>query len=804
MAAGQSAFYSTPGFELYRRGLNTQTVKSFRGINVFTGQAQLGPEWALDCMNVMVPGWGGLSKFRQPVALSAAIGGLGVGPQFFTDFQQGSGTRQVISNFGTSLYFMTWDPTGLLLQNATLIENAPADVGPWSMVTANNVLFMANNQVMRKWTGTNFWLWGIAAPTVAPAPGWVIANATLNRAAGVTTVTLPAGQVLRLAVGDQINISAAPDPSFNGNFVVLVATDDQHFTYTNPGPNAASVGTVTAASQFASYTVSAVRLNGVATYTLQTNPIPLGLATAFGVGAPQRPIEIIVTAFADATFNGTFIASAVTPTGVSITVAQPNLPDTVAAGTGTLTSGLSPATGVRWAYAYQNSVLGTISNISQLSALFVGNFRSFQFTATPSADPQVDTIVWFRTLDGGGDLFLDQTLPANIGLTLLDEGDDSQLNKAVQGPLIHNPPPLGKFLAVAQSRIFIFNLAASGGAPQDIAYTGYEQIVYPGARPEETCPLNNRLRLSIGASAIAGGGVIQAGIVAFSDTDRMYMLRGQVEDITVTAPVQFSAFLEELPWKMGCLGFQTVQSTPFGLIWWAADKTVNIFDGASAPTDISKPVYAYLRRATPGKESQAVSAYFNWLERDWYALSFAIDGSASNNVTLFWSLQLDTGQIDVFPCSVQMDFVGVLTNNQSQRLLAVSSAGKIRNLPVSQDTVGGTGDLSVIPATNNPLGAFWRSGYFGNDSPVRSKLWKRGFVVADQGGFQVIKRMVDNTDKTFAAPQVLGPDAIRDNGQFSIGRRASRCSIELQFPADDVSCNVMELTVGMIATSDRL
>lgn len=803
MSSGGAQLYSTPGFELFRRGLNVQTIKSFRGINVFQGQAQLGPEWALDCMNVMIPGWGGLSKFRLPVTMSQPVGGLGAGPQFFVDFQQGSGTRQVVSNFGNSLYYMTWDPTGTLLQNATLIETAATDVGPWSMATANNVLFASNAQVMKKWTGTNWWNWGIAAPVAAPVVGWVVNNASLTRAANVTTVTLPVGTVLRLAVGDPFTVVSLNDQTFSGNFVVLAVIDDRNFTYTNNGPNVGPIlnGTVTAPSQFASYTVTASRKNGIATYNLQTSPAG-GIVTAFGTGAANGPpVEVIVAAFADATFNGTFTGVTVGANGLTITISQPNLPDAVAAGTGTMTSAMSPATGIRWAYAYQNSLLGTISNISALSPVFTGTTRSFNLTAVASPDPQVDTIVWFRTVDGGGDLFLDQTLPTAVGLTLVDESDDNQLNKAVQGPLIHYPPLVGKYLAVAQSRVFVFNLVSDATS---IIYSGYEQIVYPGARPEETFPLNNRLRLSIGASAIAGGGVIQAGVVAFSDTDRMYMLRGQVEDITINAPVQFSAFLEELPWKMGTLGHNTIQSTPMGLLFWAADRTVNIFDGASQPSDISKPVYAILRRATKGRESQSSSAYFNWLERDWYALNFAIDNSASNNYTLFWSLMVDTGLIDVFPCGIRMDFVSVLTNNQAQRLLAIAVDGLIKNLPVSQDTSGGMADLSVIPATAGKLSAWWRGGYFGNDSPVRSKLYKRGLIVADQAGFRVNKRLVDNRTKTFGDPKIIGPDQVGNDGQFSIGQRAQRCSVEILFPDDDVSCNVMELSVGAIATSDRM
>src|ERR1700676_109625 len=98
-------FGSTPAFEIFRRGLNTQTIKRFRGVNAYQSVTSIGPEWALDCLNVIVPGWGGLSKFRLPVPLTALTAAGAVGPSSFWDFQQQNGTRQVIANFGNSLYY---------------------------------------------------------------------------------------------------------------------------------------------------------------------------------------------------------------------------------------------------------------------------------------------------------------------------------------------------------------------------------------------------------------------------------------------------------------------------------------------------------------------------------------------------------------------------------------------------------------------------------------------------------------------------------------------------------------------------
>lgn len=750
MASGSQSFYSTPAFELFRRGLTTQTVKKFRGINAFKSYATVTPDEALDCLNVMVPGWGGLSKFRLPVALSSAVApNPGAGPVQFVDFQQANGTRQVVAAFpDNSLWYFTWNASGTALNAGVLIERGAPDAPPWSMVEANNILFMANGIRMMKWTGTNFWLWGIVAPAALPV---------------TTSIALPPGtaiQSIRGAVGQNlIYVFVNNPPGFQGAV----------------GQTATIAGTV--------------NYNG--TY-------PINLVGPGGAGTTT----VILTAIPAST-----------------------VPEVV----GTITPSFpAPIFGWSWAYAYKNSVTGHVSNISPITpSIIPAGGMNTQLLAVAPTDPQVDTIVWFRTQDGGGDWFREVEVNINTGaLTLPNTGvqaaavisgglylglndfntPDSALDTATQGPLLNNPPPVGKYLTVGQARIFIANIA---GGPQIIAYTGYEQILF--GRPEESIPPYNRLIIQIGAEAINGEGVLSSGVVAFGATKKMYMLRGNVEDITLNAPVQFSAFLQELPWDTGTLCHQSIQATPFGLIFWATDRTVQLFNPGSTLTstaaslqDVSSPVYPILRRATAGAEKIASSAYFNWLERDWYGLTFPIDGSATNNFTIFWALNLAGNELDIFPCSIGMDFMGTLSTSKLQRILAMSSGGRIYNLPVSQDTKNGVGDLSIIPATAGTLPAYWDGGYFGNEGPVRSKMWKRGYLVADQGGFQVVKAIVDNKDKTFQSPKLIGPDPVKNDGQFSVGQRGNRLSTTIIFPSQDVSCNVQELTVGSIATSDRM
>jgi len=746
MATGAQSFYSTPAFELFRRGLTTQTVKRFRGIDAFAALTSVGPDTAIDCLNVLIPGWGGVSKFRLPVTLGAAAVGAS-GPLQFFDFQQGNGTRQVVASFpDNSLRYFTWNADNNTLANAVLIEQGASDAAPWSMVEANNLLFMANGVKMVKWTGAALQNTGIAAPLLPPvtasiaAPGAVAllaANSVINQ--GPTTEVFTQAP-FGAKTGQQVTIAGNSQAAFNGTFTVT------------------------------------------------------GDARPFLGGG----------------------------NGVLFYINVPGVTDGRAGNGGTVTPvGVLPVTGWEYGYAYKNAVTGHVGNVSPATAQVIpAAAQSVQLTAVAPADPQDDTIVWFRTLDGGGDLFRLCEVNLATGATILATGGvnvlsvisggkfivlndnvtpDSALDTSTQGPLIHNLPPVGKYLAVGQSRVFIFNLI---GASNQIAYSGYEQIVYPGARPEEAYPPFNKLRLQIGAEQINGGGVMQNGVVAFSATKKMYMLRGQVEDISLSAPVAFSAFLIELPWNVGTMCHDSIQSTPYGLLFWATDRTVMRFDGYTTLDDVSQPVYPILRRATAGQEANAKSAYFNWLERDWYGLTFAIDGSVSNNYTILWALQ-KSGEVDIFPINIQMDSLMTLTTPQFQRILAIAQGGVLKNLPVAQDTTGGVADLSIIPATANLLPAYWRGGYFGNDSPQRSKMYKRGMAVTDNQGFSVTTRLVDNNTGTINNPKLLAKKPI--NGSvFSIGQRAARCSIEIGFPDKDVSANLLELSVGAIATSDRM
>lgn len=660
----QGGFYSTPAFEIFRRGLIVQTVKRFRGLNSYAPVTQIGPDIASDLLNVVISSSGLLCKLRIPVPLTSLLpSGVTLGPTSFWDFQQAVGTRNLLAFFGPTIW--VFDSTNLSGPPA-LIETLAANASPWSAVTANNIWFGANGQRMQKFLGVSFqgvfpnatpqWQqWGINAPLVAPTLG----------------------------------------------------------------------------------------------------------------------------------------------------------PQTAGA--------LSPSTGYQWGYSYKNSVTGHVGNVSPISVTTgAAAAKRFQVNAVASTDPQVDTIVWFRDLDGGGDFFrvaevylptgtvtfnaaTVAVVPGTQALSITDNTPDGSLDITTRAPFINNLPPQGTYTALAQGRVFVAGLPAT---PSDVVYSGYEQILI--GRPEESFPLNNRIRMSIGAESVVGIGVLHSGPVFFSSTGRMWMLRGAIEDITLSAPVAFSEFLEELPWTLGCLSHYSIQSTPYGLVWLAGDKTVQFWDGKSEPVDISPPVYSLLRSITPGTERLCNATYFNWLERDWYALTCATGGAAAPNTILFFSMEKDSQQIDVFVSNLQADWLSTLTTPNLQRKLLLSHLGLIQEIPVISTDLGGiTNDFTTYPPTNGVLRAYWRSGYFGNDQPEQSKMWRWSRIVTDGGvtSYQMQYRVVDDTN-LIQAPAILGP--VQAQGMRTpVNARGYRCSAEIDFPEADAPMNVLEMQMAYIGTSQR-
>lgn len=614
----------------------TKAISMFKGINRFRNVADLDAAYALDCLNVICSRSGALEKMRLPVNLTPAIAGFGQGPRSFYNFQQPSGTRQILAGFGQNLYYFDINAG----YASTLIDTAADNDHLYTFTTSNNIGFLANGFRMLKWTGTLLQRWGIVKPGAAPVLGAIAAPG-----AGGDTATTVSGWRYRVAFKNSVTGHEGSMSDASGN-------------------------------------------------------------------------------------TGPFVAKQVNVVG----------PDAALAG-----------------------------------------------------DTQIDTYVWYRTLDGGSDYFLLRETPVVAGTAIIDFTDDSVLSTNIRGSLINDPPPLGYFLARWQGRIFIGNLQ---GNPQDVAYSGYERILR--GRPEESFPRNNRLRLALGADAINGLGVVQAGIVAFSRSNEMYMLRGTVEDVTVDAPIAFTAFLEQLPWGLGSLNHLTIDSSDQGMVWVAPDLTIRVFDGVGQPLDISESVAPIMRSMTPGAAPAMRGGCFGWADRQWYILCLPTNGSGINNKMIFIDLetavQLNSG---IFVSDIQADDVGVIEDAQGVRHLCISQNGIIKELLVKSDTANGV--TEVITSTGGIMNAYYDGAYLGNDTPNIVKQFRHAALVTDQDGFKLTAKIV-NHDFT---------DVIRvplpkiDRARWGINLKGRRVGILIQFPQEDVSCNVQQLTVSGIGVADR-
>jgi hypothetical protein len=745
------------------RNLKTENVNRFRGLNCWGNAALTRPDWAIDCMNVLVSSSGALEKLRYPVDLSAATALVGAGNIF--NFQNALGQRQLLAMFGEEFYsFELSDYTGTL-QNTSVLNQ-----GVMSAVCSNNIAFIANGSRMMKWTGALFQKWGIDKPT---APERTIVTASL------------------------VNPAVAPTLSFYTYLPVSIArTYSVTYTYTlGSGETVQSPAAVIALAD-----------NQFCTVSVPANPNATGFNVYVDItgGASRHRVNTEdwlgipnpVSAMAPAEFAEMY------PIGWLYHGADPAPP--VANTTGN--NGIVLAVGRKYRIAYGNSLTGHIGVASEPS-LSTGATLITQIITVIAPNPtdtQCDQIWLFSSVDGGEDYYLnpnpnsiDGSWPLAAGATtsIIDRCLDADLNKAIIAPLLNYPPPVGKYVCEWGGRLFVFCLS---GAVQDIAFSGYERI-YLG-RPEESFPPNNRLRLALGADEIRGGGVIQAGVVAFSKSNEMFMLRGTVTDRSTDAPVEYLSELEKLPWQTGCASHFTIARSPHGLAWLASDKTIKIYNGTGEPLMLAGGMLPILRSITPGTEEDARGLYFSFLERDWYLLLCAVDGSTTKNRILVVDLDPDPDMnIGGFPLQISADAMEIVEDANGTSHLVILQEGTFKELKLISDTTNGIS--LTYAATANTLPARWRSGYFGNQNAEWMKVIRYAKLVTDQLGFQMQAYLVDDEKHTFRDPDIMPFQSIR--GKMAINRKTRRASLEIRFPDADTAANVQELEMGIIPTSKR-
>ena len=783
-------------------------IQVFKGLNSWINATAATPEMARDLMNVIPSSSGGLEKVRVPVLISNIQPAVSGPAAMFMYLTQTS----IVAQFGLALYTYTV-AVGGALTGSVLTGQQPTSPNLFSAVEMNNVLYMANGTDMLANITGGLQPWGFAAPA-APVPlttpsmiGGVsdgncrTITAINSNAGGIISMTVADG--LFVAVGDLVTLSGVtttvgPAGSFNYSFpVASVSANFLNITLSDGPISGTGAGGQAFAPTFAiDIAISALsRIGGVVDCTLACAPTK----------HPFRPGDWIVIAGAlDASFDGTFqVVAGAYP---DVFFNQPGLPPLTVAAGGTLTTPMTMTQPYSYAQAQYDPTTGHYGPLGPSYTIQppAGAATRLIVNGYPVFDGSNfhDGYSVFRTTQGGGDFYqLGNPQAGGTGAAgpwtyqFHDTSDDSGnfgINLEISAPLINFAPPAGKYLSKYQGRVYIFNLATD---PQGVAYTGYEQILL--GRPERTSPPNNRLHLELGADPIRGGGVLQAGVVAFSESDRMYMQRGIIEDITVTIPVNFTSYLEELPWHIGLSSHATVASTPYGLAFLAGDHTVRVFDGQNIPVDISGGAYPVLRSITPGQAQNAAGTYFRWLERDWYVITIATGGSASNNRLVFFDLNPNAdANVGIFLASVQADTVCVSEDPNGTRRLVVSQGGNILQLNVQSDTTGG---ISLTPtATSGTLAAWWEGAYQGNDAPELKKHFRYYRLVCDpparDAGWQMSFEIVDDDTRTIQNPQIVPLAKAFCENRFPVDVKAVRCSPLVQFPLTDQSCNVLQLT----------
>lgn len=799
---------------------------------------------ALNLLNVIVSSAGHLAKFRLPTALTTQVqfpvaGKQGIIDTFF-DFQQANGTRQLVFNAGPCIGYYIVNLTAGGVEIVPYVfnvieDNNPLDIPRWSWVESNNLLFGANGQRMQKWDGAHWRQMGIGVNGVSPpAPmlGITVPLTTIQRAGNVVTFSVSAAlqptvganfntkQLENLAVNIPVTISGVVgDPTMNGNFALTAPIAIFQGNYSQVAANIgpfnndgfvtiyyAVMAEPTVATVFD--IINIIRNAGVTSLLVG----PIGSPSYFQI-MPGESLTVTGLTGAAANGNGTYPLAISSPPSYNYN--QPGLPDipfpgiSFAIGAGPQISGgyTNVVAGRTWRYAYANSITGHVGPGSLPSFPLPGgglgsNLRAF-LTAPGTLDPQIDTIWWFGPRDGGGDygkLIIAPIAPGGAVNVLSDGIIDKSIDLTQQAPLLNFAPPIGSKFGKFQGRLF---LAGINGAPQDIAYSGYEQVLV--GRPEESWLPNNRLRLAIGADDIRGFGVIMPGVVAFSHSNQMFMFQGQVEDITTTLPVNFSAQMQELPWETGCTSHAAIQPTPYGIVWVGSDLTVKIWNGIFygtiiGPRDLSVNIYPLMHRITPGTYGSIQSAFFNWVERDWFVINVCLDGSQVPNYLIFFSLsQEDSDNLGVFIANTRADSLGVREGVDGQRHLIISSGGIIYELKAASTQTNGINQ--TITSTTGYLNAYWESGYLGSDSPQTVKMFRYGHLITDQGGFNLITKLVDDGNYTLVHPLAK---ALRLLAQkFTVNRNARRSNLTIIFPSQDIDAAVQELNYSYIPGSER-
>lgn len=717
-------------------------VKHFRGINTTASVMEVGPDEALDCLNVFAPE-GALQRFAQQNVLADlgnAVLVRSIGMLDFNNLQ-----RLVLQQGGTFSYI-----------------DLPA--------TPNGPLAPDQLKAPTVFTQQNGGVPNAARCTYAQSNG--ILHASTN---GLARKFLPGDPMAYL---DGILASAKPP-------VQVVGTGTMGVT-------------------------SIQRAGGVVTIVF---------ATAHGTFAGQ-PLVVDNAGPWPATFAGNFTVNTVV-NATTLTYKQPGLPDDGPYGPrATYPGGLTPATGYQWGFSYGSTKTGHWSSLSVLTANWTGTGAP-AWLAPPTSDPQVDQVAWFRNGDGQGVWYLVDDANGGIypiGTPFIDTTDDATLyDSGVTAPYDNGVSPAPKYILNYAGRIIGAGLT---GDSTGVRYTGYDTIAF--GVPQESWCQYNEIRLGDGQSVPNGLGLLRyGGVVFFCANKNMFLMRGTLSDVTVSAPQPLQYTVELLPWQTGCFSHFSVQSTSKGVIWLDDSFQLQFFDGFYPPAQVAPNLARILKRMTPGLEDTVASCYFKIMNHEYYGIAFPVDGSNVNNMFILIDLDpkgpggeawpTNHSVIDLLPVQLT-DGSNHLLTAQSQLLSSgpFSPGGYISELFLDNDTTNGVQNQGQPqPGASLMPGCRWRSGYAGATDQEQNgesswesiKSFRSVLYSTSLPALKAIAYVVDGDYYTFENPLIH--DIPFNNLYGAIQSKGRGCSVETIFPDDGPAAPIQAIKLSMYKVGMR-
>lgn len=493
----------------------------------------------------------------------------------------------------------------------------------------------------------------------------------------------------------------------------------------------------------------------------------------------------------DPSFAGLFPIATVLAAD-TLTYADPG-PDAGPFARATFTEGLTAATGYFYRFSAGFTKTAHWSTASQVSALIGPLVSQSPVLLLPTqTDPQVNQFAVFRNLDDGGDWFLEDTLPVLAAspfagrAAYLDLISDDILESSAQTPPYDNGvAPFAKYLCASLDRILACGIA---GNPNVVAYSGYDSINF--GRPQESWPVFNSIAIGQGETAPNGIGLTRYGAVVFTSNSDLYIIRGTLSDVTVSAPTPPSFVVQHLPFRIGCYSHFSIQSTSSGLVFLDDALRLMLFDGYYEPQLINPALAAVLARMTPGSQDLIASTFIKLTDRQWYIISLPVDGSPQNNLTIIVDRTADEERnTGAWLTTLSLDdVVSVLNRDGTRHLLCAESQrvdGSYANLAGWVTSFPLTFSPADDPSTLIPS-ASWLSGYFGIkdedglDEFSFYKLFRYIQATCDTGLLHANVHLVDRDTYTFDNPLVLPVDF--ETGTYGgVNFKARAMAVELIF-----------------------